>query len=113
MLLSSEITISGQNLGNLETKYIAKNDTTENGEDIDADIERETRTKRNIAKDTLGQEDYLSDKYVMERRHRGINEDGSKHWYDNLFVQAGAGAEQIIPYSEDFHFDPLTTAHYE
>lgn len=72
------------------------------------DADKKTREPVDSAR-IKGQEDYA--KYIMDKRDRGINEDGSKHWYDNLFVQAGAGAEQIIPYSEDFHFDPLTTAH--
>lgn len=57
-----------------------------------------------------GFKDYAE--YIMDKRDRGINEDYHKHWYDNLFVQLGAGAEQIIPLSENYSFDPMTTVHF-
>ena len=56
-----------------------------------------------------GQQDYA--KYIMDLRDMGFNEDLEAHWYDNLFVQLGAGTEQIVPFSDNYQFEMLTTAH--
>ena len=56
-----------------------------------------------------GFKDYKT--FVMDKRDRGINEDPSRHWYDNLFVQLGAGVEQMVPYAKGHGYNPMTTAH--
>ena len=73
------------------------------------DDDKKTREPVDSAK-IKGFEDYA--KYIMDIRDRGINEDNHKHWFDNLYLQAGAGAEQIIPFSDNFRFDPMTTGHF-
>ena len=72
------------------------------------DADKKTREPVDSAK-IKGYRDYAE--YIMDTRDRGKNEDAHKHWYDNLFVQMGAGAEQIVPFSENFRFDAITTGH--
>ncbi len=64
------------------------------------DDDKKTREPVDSAK-IKGFEDYA--KYIMDIRDRGINEDNHKHWFDNLYLQAGAGAEQIIPFLSLIH----------
>lgn len=54
-----------------------------------------------------GQQDYA--KYIMDLRDMGTNEDFETHWYDNMFMQIGAGTEKIAPFSESYQFGMLTT----
>ena len=56
-----------------------------------------------------GQQDYA--KYIMDLRDKGFNEDHDSHWYDNMFLQIGAGTEKMIAISDNYEFDMLTTAH--
>ena len=54
-----------------------------------------------------GQVDYK--RYIMDRRYQGEHEDNARHWYDNMFLFTGAGVEQIVPMSDNHHFNPITT----
>lgn len=45
--------------------------------------------------------------YVMDTRYHHIGESFGKHWADHLFIEAGAGLEQITPPSESYRFNPL------
>ena len=49
--------------------------------------------------------------YKLDKRDKGFNEDFKTHWYDNMFLQFGAGPEQIVPFSKNYQFEMLTTAH--
>lgn len=49
--------------------------------------------------------------YVMDRRYLAMGDSTDRRWYDNFFLQAGAGLEQMAPPGSNYHFDALTTAH--
>ncbi|UKK47389.1 hypothetical protein L6475_09155 [Prevotella sp. E9-3] len=53
------------------------------------------------------------DTFIMDRRYIAEGDTLTYHWYDNLSVQSGAGAEQMVPPpgKNNYHFDPLTTVH--
>lgn len=50
------------------------------------------------------------DTFILDRRYRNWGDTLHSHWYDNLSLQLGAGAEQMISPVEDYRFDMLTTA---
>ena len=60
-----------------------------------------------------GKEDPI--KYVMDFRFLELGDsllpDSLRHWYDNLFLEVGAGAEQLIAPNDAYAFDPFTTVH--
>lgn len=49
--------------------------------------------------------------YILERRYLDYGETFTKRWDDHLFLEAGAGLEQMVPVGNDYHFDPLTAVH--
>lgn len=49
--------------------------------------------------------------YVLDHRYLVYGDSIKSHWYDNLFIQAGAGVEQMAPPASNYRFNPLTTAH--
>ena len=50
--------------------------------------------------------------YVLENRYRGFDEEyGRKLWYNHVYVELGAGAEQTIAVDDDYQFHPMTTFH--
>lgn len=51
-------------------------------------------------------------KYILDKRYRSFNEQFTKRWDDHLFLELGAGLEQIVSPSPDYAFDPMTTAHF-
>ena len=48
--------------------------------------------------------------YVMGHRYLNRGETFGKKWYDHIFIEAGAGVNQMVPPVSDYHFNPLTTA---
>lgn len=50
-------------------------------------------------------------RYVMERRYLPHGEHFTRRWDDHLFIEAGAGVEQMVPPGDGYRFNPLTTAH--
>lgn len=50
-------------------------------------------------------------RYVLDKRYRAEGDSMDRHWYDNLFLQVGAGVEQMMPPANNYHFNALTTSH--
>lgn len=48
---------------------------------------------------------------LLERRFLNDGETFTRRWDDHLFIEAGAGVEQMLPPGDTYHFDPLTAAH--
>ncbi len=51
------------------------------------------------------------DTFILDRRYRAYGDTLTSKWYQNLFVQIGAGGEQMISTAKNYSFDPLTTFH--
>lgn len=49
--------------------------------------------------------------YVLERRYRGKGYQFTRAWDDHLFVELGAGLQQIVPASDGYGLTTTTTAH--
>lgn len=49
--------------------------------------------------------------YLLERRYIAQGDSFTRRWDDHLFVEAGAGVEQMIPPGQGYNFNTLTTAH--
>ena len=70
-----------------------------------------------IGNDTIGKSrknkavglDAMSE--LLGKRYLENGETFTKKWDDHLFLQAGIGAEMIVPPGKNYHFDPLTTFH--
>jgi len=60
---------------------------------------------KNIAKGTNAMD------YLLERRYLADGETFTKRWDDHLFVEAGAGVEQMVPPGAGYKFNALTVAH--
>lgn len=72
--------------------------------------EREARdssqfTRKNEAKEK-GSRSAME--YVMDKRYQNMGETFKDKWYDHLFLEVGAGFEQIDPPSASYKFKPLT-----
>lgn len=50
-------------------------------------------------------------RYILDKRYIAQS-DSTQKWYRNLFIEAGAGAELMIPPAKDYHFDALTQIHF-
>ena len=81
-----------------DTTYLGEDDDEEEGDTIQ-------RTRKNIATG------YNAMKYILENRYIPAGETFTKKWYDHLFIEAGVGAEQMHPPSEDYKFNTLTMYH--
>ena len=60
---------------------------------------------KNIAKGTNAMD------YLLERRYLADGETFTKRWDDHLFVEAGAGVDQMVPPCAGYKFNALTVAH--
>lgn len=60
---------------------------------------------KNIAKGTNAMD------YLLERRYLADGETFTKRWDDHLFVEAGAGVEQMVSPGAGYKFNALTVAH--
>ena len=49
--------------------------------------------------------------YILDKRYIAGG-DSTLKWYRNLFLEAGAGVEQMIAPAKDYHFDALTQARF-
>lgn len=49
--------------------------------------------------------------YQMERRHLYYGDSIRRRWYDHVFIEGGAGLEQMVPAGDNYNFNTLTTAH--
>lgn len=109
VLLSVTTAAAGHGYGSALTPHEAAADTVFIPED---ESFRDQNTKRVEGKDSAkikGGLDAMD--YLLERRFLNDGETFTKRWYDHLFFEAGAGVEQMIPPGDNYHFDPLTTAH--
>lgn len=50
-------------------------------------------------------------RYKMEHRHLYYGDSIRRRWYDHIFVEGGAGLEQMVPAGDNYNFNTLTTAH--
>lgn len=83
-------------------------DTTENGEDIDIQYLRNdttTKSRKNMAKGIDAMD------FVLDKRFLNHGEGFTRRWDDHLFLEIGAGVEQMIPPADNYRFQPLTTMH--
>jgi len=62
-------------------------------------------TRRNIAKDF----NYLD--HILDGRYLPHGDQFTKRWNDHLFVEFGAGIQQVVAPSSNYEFTPNTTAH--
>lgn len=83
------------------TKKAAANDSEYDEEMSDST----TKTRRNTATE------FNALKYVMEGRYRKYGDEFTNAWYDHLFIEIGAGLQQIVPPSDSYRFSPMTTVH--
>lgn len=49
--------------------------------------------------------------YVMEGRYLPHGDRFTRRWDDHLFIEAGAGVEQMVPPGSGYRFSPLTSVH--
>lgn len=49
--------------------------------------------------------------YKMEHRHLYYGDSIRRQWYDHVFIEGGAGLEQMVPAGDNYNFNTLTTAH--
>lgn len=62
-------------------------------------------TRRNIAKDF----NYLD--HILDGRYMPHGDQFTKRWNDHLFIEVGAGMQQVVAPSSTYEFTPTTTAH--
>ncbi len=61
-------------------------------------------TRRNIAKDF----NYLD--HILDGRYMPYGDQFTKRWDDHLFIEVGAGVQQVVAPSETYKFTPITNA---
>ena len=61
-------------------------------------------TRRNIAKDF----NYLD--HVLDGRYMPYGDQFTKRWDDHLFIEVGAGLQQVVAPSDTYEFTPITNA---
>lgn len=63
------------------------------------------KSRKNIAK----QNKEFNAVELENKRYHAFDDTFTKKWYDHLFLQVGAGIEQMVPPAENYQFDGLTT----
>ncbi len=94
----------------------AQNENTLTGDSIPYghfEDERTTRDSSKISKINKAEQkgETSAMEYVMDKRYHNIGESFDRKWYKNLYLEAGAGFEQIAPIKE-YGFNPLTMARF-
>lgn len=69
------------------------------------------KSRKNYAKGLDAMKYQLEDRYLNKGETFSDGTVFTRRWDDHLFLEGGAGAEQMIPPGANYHFDPLTTAH--
>jgi len=77
---------------------------------IDDDEEEVADSAMKTRKNTATQFNAID--YVMERRYRRSGDQFTTAWDDHLFVELGAGLQQIAPTSDGYGLTTATTAHF-
>ncbi len=114
LLFSSGIVSAGQPLNWPSENIILPKDSDEVEDNpfIDRNAVKRAPTDSVRKKNTPEYKEFINHRgYVMDRRYLALGDSTDRRWYDNLFLQAGAGLEQIAPPTSDYHFGALTTAH--
>ena len=76
-------------------------DSLSNGEEK---VDSSQYTRRNIAKDF----NYLD--HVLDGRYMPHGDQFTKRWDDHLFIEVGAGLQQVVAPSDTYEFTPITSA---
>lgn len=76
-------------------------DSLSNGE---AKVDSAQYTRRNIAKDF----NYLD--HILDGRYMPHGDQFTKRWDDHLFLEVGAGVQQVVAPSDTYEFTPITNA---
>ncbi len=61
--------------------------------------------------DVLEDGEFDAIRYSLDTRYIEYGDHFTKKWHDHLFLEFGAGVEQIVPTVDYYKFNPLTTAH--
>lgn len=85
-------------------------DTTEYGEE-NPFMKGDTLKNRNPQNKAQERGDFYGLDYVMERRFLAHGEQFTRRWDDHLFLEVGAGMEQLVAPSKAYHINPLTSVH--
>lgn len=103
-IVSARIDYNGTTLDGL---YIANPDTVYEDESFRLKNDTTPKPRRNRT-DGKGID---AMKHLLERRYLADGETFTKRWDDHLFVEAGAGVEQMVPPGAGYKFNALTVAH--
>lgn len=103
LLALPAISARGAAYGSYEMTAALPADTVSLDDMEEGDNDSIGKTRRNTATN------FNALKYVLDKRFHGYGDEFTRKWDDHLYLLFGLGATQMVPPTDDYHFNTLST----